>query len=126
MSETNLERLFEIEERQSYTERDGLDYSLVRVDDFNWVIDQAKRAQELKNLIKTHAPEGRNYTNEQYVKLIRDFTRIEEALEFYANKDNYSHGYHDLLGKIESDVEMDEGALARQAIEEVEKQYDKH
>lgn len=126
MAETSKERLTEIEERQSYTERDGLDYSLVRVDDFNWLIDQAKRSQELEKLIKSHAPEGRNYTNRQYVRLIREFTRIEEALEFYANKDNYSHGYHDLLGELESSVEMDEGLIARQAIEEVERQYDKH
>src|SRR5690625_7637720 len=40
-----------------------------------------QRVQELEEEIKSHAPEGRNYTNKQYVDLLHENKRYREALE---------------------------------------------
>ena len=40
-----------------------------------------EQVQELENLINTHAPHGRNYTNEQYVGLLQQNKRYRNLLE---------------------------------------------
>lgn len=122
----NKERLNEVKERStgiySFEEEDivGVD---VKLDDYEWLIKQAERAdrnkeelevldkqlystqqqvqklkeslkesavkfaesservQELEEEINTHAPNGRNYTNEQYVDLLNENKRYREAKE---------------------------------------------
>ena len=46
-----------------------------------WLIKQAERAAELEQIIKSHAPEGRNYTNAQYVNLLQQNKRYREILK---------------------------------------------
>lgn len=84
--------------------------------DIEWLIEQAERAQEFENRYDEQLEESQttyNYFNSE-------IKRLRGTLGFYANKDNYSHGYHDLLGEIESDVEMDGGFIARQTLGEEE------
>lgn len=55
-----------------------------QINEVSWIIDyakeQAERVQELEEEIKTHEPHGRNYTNEQYVKLRLENKRYREAI----------------------------------------------
>lgn len=53
----------------------------LKIEDVNWLIQQAKRVEELEEEIKTHAPNGRNYTNEQYIGLLQENQRYRQALE---------------------------------------------
>ena len=45
------------------------------------VIGQAGRAQQLEGLIKSHAPDGLNYTNVQYIELLQENKRLCEAID---------------------------------------------
>src|SRR5690625_2042576 len=42
---------------------------------------QAERVAELEDKMKSHAPEGRNYTNKHYVDLLHENKRYREVLE---------------------------------------------
>lgn len=53
----------------------------LKIEDVNWLIQQAERVEELEEEIKTHAPNGRNYTNEQYIGLLQENQRYRQALE---------------------------------------------
>ena len=52
-----------------------------QVVDVSWLIEQSKMKQDLEELINTHEPHGRNYTNEQYVKLRLKSQQLEANLE---------------------------------------------
>lgn len=90
--------------------------------DIEWLIEQAERVQEMEEKNKELNGSLEIYTSSLSLKstLLDDSEyenkRYREALAFYANKENYSKGYHDLLGEVESEIEMDEGSLARQVI----------
>ncbi|MFB0847308.1 hypothetical protein [Paenibacillus oleatilyticus] len=46
-----------------------------------------------------HGPEGRNYTNGQYVELLLKYESMREALEWYADDANYKLGPNCGLGE---------------------------
>lgn len=81
---------------------------------FNRLIEQTERAQELESLLKSHAPEGRNYTNAQYVETSQENKRFREALNWYADDENW-WTYPTPAGHL-SAVSVDKGSRARQAI----------
>lgn len=129
MTETNAERLESIQNvirisKVSLRSGDGYpdshvgDFAHVSIDDYQWLIEQAERAQELDTLFKSHAPEGRNYTNEQYVELLQENRQFYEALEFYADEENCLHKIDFTIREFEhlSKVVKDGGSKARQAI----------
>lgn len=76
-----------------------------------------KRVQELENEIKTHAPHGRNYTNEQVVKIRMQNKRYREAREILEQiyKENYvkdAYGYEDgYLDGLDTAVSIIDKAL---------------
>lgn len=51
----------------------------VSLSDILWLIDQTEKKQELEDLINTHEPHGRNYTNEQYVNLRSQVSELNKA-----------------------------------------------
>lgn len=69
------------------TERDDINRFLEVADNFHdngyfqWLVEQAERLRELEEEIATHAPRGRNYTNEQYVELLNENKHYHELLE---------------------------------------------
>lgn len=63
----------------------------LKIEDVNWLIQQAKRVEELEEEIKTHAPNGRNYTNEQYIGLLQENQRYKQALEEIKHELDVSH-----------------------------------
>ena len=74
--------------------------------DWQWLIERAKRVQELENenrILRTVA-ESNKYIGEQYLEQNK---RYREALEFYENPYNWQDGL----------VSMDAGDKARQALE---------
>ena len=50
-TETNAERLRIIKTESELTELAGIEYRVIRLQDFNWIIQQAERAQELEEEI---------------------------------------------------------------------------
>lgn len=88
--------------------------------------EQAQEAEHEKVLSATDMKEktwkcfcGRDYPD--YASALRDLTaenqRYKEALEFYADKDNYKSGIIFEFGKLENNTEyVDEGNIARQAL----------
>src|SRR5690625_1986501 len=79
--------------------------------------DADKRVQELEEEIKTHAPHGRNYTNEQYIELLNENKRYREALEFYADEENYKPFDGISLSSYQNKIDEDGGQTARRALE---------
>lgn len=74
-------------------------------------------------LLYSHAPNGRNYTNEQYVELLDENNRYRKALEFYADYDNYqlsAEAEKADLTEFINVIDMDNGDKARKALEEWE------
>src|SRR5690625_4242672 len=53
----------------------------MREEDIKYINELESRVQELEDEIKSHAPEGRNYTNKQYVDLLHENKRYREVLE---------------------------------------------
>jgi|SRR5690625_4971328 len=78
MSKEQLEEIkHQLEESNSYDDNpNGYWYHNI-----NWLIEQAERVAELEDKMKSHAPEGRNYTNKQYVDLLHENKRYREVLE---------------------------------------------
>lgn len=69
-----------------------------------WLIQQAERVQELESEIKTHAPHGRNYTNEQVVKIRMQNKRYREAIKkaiSHFNYDEHQQGMAELQEVLE-------------------------
>ena len=66
-----------------------------------------QRVQELEEEIKSHAPEGRNYTNKQYVDLLHENKRYRERVAQLINYiemtdddvDQQVHKIHVILDK---------------------------
>lgn len=113
MNETNAERLAEIEIRQLYMERDGLDYSSIRVDDFNWVFRQAERAQEFENLYDEQLEESQT----TYKYFNSEIKRFREVLEWYADRFNYVQSMNDRETGYPPEIMNDTGYQARKALE---------
>ena len=81
MNETNAERLRLIDEEKELV-LCGLTGALLGIElsnkDYSFLHTEAERAQKFERLIETHAPEGRNYTNAQYVELLQENERLRE------------------------------------------------
>ena len=77
-----------------------------------WLIEQVEK-------LESHAPDGRNYTNAQYVELLKENERYRKALEFYASPISHREGKHIEGNEYEMPlVNKDRGFKARQALEE--------
>lgn len=92
---------------------------LVKHEDWFWLQKQAERVPELERNIKLLEGEKgiKTALNNEAIKIIeekeRGNKRVREALEFYADKNNYR-----LNGSISSVIEVDEGYEARNALEQ--------
>jgi len=72
---------------------------LLMLEDYYWLMEQAKRAEELERKVE----------------------RYRKALEFYANEETYEMKFvanTDEIGVPLTVIELDEGKKARQALEE--------
>lgn len=102
----------------------------VSLSDILWLIDQTEKKQELEDLINTHAPHGRNYTNEQYVKLRLKSQQLEANLEDCLNRyadmeEEVNVKYRGFLAAIEEAVQyaslVEKYSEARLKIEQIYK-----
>lgn len=90
-------------------------------------IERLRRVlHELEEERKTHAPHGRNYTDKQYMDLLKENKRLQEvkrhcreALEFYADVRNYKERDFGVI--VQPAIQDgDIGSTARKALEESE------
>ena len=78
-----------------------------------WLIEQAEKVEEYKEIIEMT---GENYELEQETN-----KRYREALEFYANRENYNPKHYDPNSDngYMSTIDYDEGEKARQTLARV-------
>lgn len=101
-TETNAERLNRIVRSQKYTEIDATGYSVIELEDFNWVCEQAERAQELEEkLNKTKALPMLT----ELEKRKSETARLREALEFLRNRESSASPQREWDGSVIEDVE---------------------
>ncbi len=87
----------------------GLEHQVIlQQDDYIYLWEQTERAKELEDEISSHAPNGRNYTNAQYVSLLQENQRYKEVLDCLEERyalwehpypDVYTSGYLQGLDK---------------------------
>lgn len=82
---------------------------LVNGQDYHFLLEQAEKAQELDNRIQ-------NKILPEIEKGYKQNMRFREALEFYADKDNYKRPYDDLLRYLPSEMDHDEGEKAMEVL----------
>lgn len=84
--------------------------------DVKWVIkyakEQVERVQELEEVLNIDAP--------SYQRVMEQNKRYREALEFYADEENYKPFDGILLSNYQNKVDEDGGEIARKALEESE------
>jgi len=84
-----------------------------------WLIEQAERVQELESELNKQIEIGYKFEVEVY-DLAKENKRYREALEFYADRENYKpdpYHYDPYIGEYISMIDYDNGATARQALE---------
>lgn len=114
-----MSRLEEIENsvsQQSEITENGIEHQVIlKLDDYIYLVRQTEQADQLRKLINTHAPEGRNYTNGEVVQLFQQNHSYKQALEFYADEDNHKT---DVISQWEPVIPVmkDNGEKARQAL----------
>ena len=92
---------------------------------FYWLIQQAERVEllerenkALNDILTTLEKQDIIKLLDQNVRLIKQNKRYREALEFYADKENYKLEHFDPnLDDYMSTVDYDEGIKARKALE---------
>jgi len=125
---TNKERLEEIKSRVwkehciyavgDDSSREGYRY-ILSDEDFHWLMEQAERVQELESELNKQIEIGYKFEVEVY-DLAKENKRYREALEFYADRENYKpdpYHYDPYIGEYISMIDYDNGATARQALE---------
>lgn len=105
MTSANWDRL-KIIEQTPYLITDD-----VLLKDFKWLIEQARKGQ----LMEQYRFESEMHLD-LYEKVLAVNKNLGEGLQFYADKEKYTIEYHDLLGELPSEVQMDEGEIARKAL----------
>lgn len=120
---TNKERLDAIKGRAMFNQlakRTGeITHSLVTLDeeDYDWLIEQAERVQELEETVEDYKTVNKEL-HQRGRKVRKQNKRYREALEFYADRDNYKLEHFDPnINDYMSTVDYDEGQKARQTIE---------
>lgn len=88
------------------------DKAVIDRSDYEWLIEQAERLQELKKRYLILTKEN-NQVNDELIDEFRKNKRYREALEFYANKINYLT----FIKNGKSNIEHDQGEKAREALE---------
>lgn len=93
-------------------------FEIVHKEDLTWIIKQAERAQELE--IYKRGLEIEENAHEKTKKVNKHY---REALEFYADEENYVKGEFKALNPnaksiMMSSVEWDDGEKARQSLRE--------
>ena len=120
MTETNEERLERIELRGQGLEDE----------DFEWLIQQTERAQDLERAIESKSliVQNRHFIysgpdDSVSIEILKENTRLREALEFYADKKNMDTNYVQTVeGDTLSDTPLyiqDGGEIARKTLEEL-------
>src|SRR5690625_1661547 len=105
------ERLKEIKEEY----RDAIRVIGMARKDIDYLIQQAELVEELKK--QSHGIEL-NLLNDEVVRLEKQNQRYKQALEFYADRDNYKLEHFDPnLDDYMSTVDYDEGKTERNAME---------
>src|SRR5699024_1048837 len=90
------ERLEEIRKDMAFSNDDAV----IKNSHYEWLIEQAERVQELNNLLNKEVEKGYKMEGKIY-DFIEQNKRYREALEFYANEDNWVYGkvQHIVRGK---------------------------
>lgn len=84
---------------------------------YETITELQAEVERLQREIRSHGPEGRNYTNQQYVDLRTEVSQLREALGFYADQKNYSNKYVTNDNKIFiTEMQVDRGTKARAAL----------
>jgi predicted unusual protein kinase regulating ubiquinone biosynthesis (AarF/ABC1/UbiB family) len=87
-------------------------------DEIAWLIQQAGRVQELEEEIHEVRVNCKAWYDNFFLAK-EETQRYKQALEFYANEDNYElRGYFDGLDENIHDVDSDKGEKARKALGE--------
>lgn len=116
------EQLEDIKNNKTYLEGTNELIIAINTDDYDWLIEQAELVQELKEKHKEYVSfvESNNYNMDvEMEKLYKQNKRYREALEFYANEENYffdEKEYKVGLGVPESEITLDYGNKARKAL----------
>lgn len=113
MIKYQLERIKDMYSGISDPDRlDGIPVVTVAQSDIEWLIQQAERAQEYdRELISLE--DNKHYVSEMLAKN----KRYREALEFYADKENYKPFDGIFLSSYQNKVDEDGGDKARKELE---------
>ena len=86
-------------------------------EDIEWLIEQAERVQELESELNKQIEIGYKFEGEVY-DLAKENKRYREALEFYADRENYEPEHYDPdTHDYISMIDRDKGTTARKALE---------
>lgn len=117
-TETNAERLHIIKTESECEEIAGVKYMCIRLQDFDFLIQQSERAQVLE--------QEKEFFRRSFVELKagdvitrKENTRLREALEFYADEDKWDEvnlSKDPWTPYYVREIHKDEGDTARQAL----------
>jgi len=87
---------------------------LLKSEDYHWLMEQAERVEELKKEVEKQK-------NRKYIKMrqrddfMKKAQRYKQALEFYADKENYFLKQR-MTSSFYTPIELDKGEKARQGL----------
>lgn len=105
MSSERLERIKNNSKGLMDNEGRFTDLFQLKVEDYVYLIEQAERVEDLLKM------------NSYLRKQREENARLREALEFYADKENYVSKEEYLMENLPSNVEFECGKIARQALD---------
>ena len=100
-------RLEEIKDNHEFRKGEGWELTTL-TEDIDYLIEQAEHTQIAKEDVRI--------IEEKISNLYIEGARLRETLKFYADRESYTNGHHDLMGGLPSRVQMDEGELARDVL----------
>ena len=117
-----IKEVYDIQAMQTFSDRETVPFNL---NDIRWLVEQSERVQELeeelqelKKKLLTLTKEN-NQVNDELIDEFRQNKRYREALEFYAEQDNYGWEIsYRPQQEIDCMVIDDGGHAARKALEE--------
>ena len=117
-----IKEVYDIQAMQTFSDRETVPFNL---NDIRWLVEQSERVQELeeelqelKKKLLTLTKEN-NQVNDELIDEFRQNKRYREALEFYAEQDNYGWEIsYRPQQEIDCMVIDDGGHTARKALEE--------
>jgi hypothetical protein len=82
---------------------------LLKSEDYHWLMEQAERVEELETQLSINTNNMKHLQNK--------IERYKQALEFYADEENYKPFDGIFLSSYQNKVDEDGGEIARQALE---------